>query len=138
MSPGRRVVGPVCLPATFASVRDQDYDDIEHIVIDGGSTKGSAEILLDHAAHLAYWVSERDDWQADALCRGFEMATGSIQCWPDSDDLCEPWRLRGVVSYLTPHRRRFVFGDSTWARTGEQSTLDPRGRDPTSGSHDLD
>jgi glycosyltransferase involved in cell wall biosynthesis len=103
------------LPATLASVRDQDHDDIEHIVIDGGSTDGSAEIIRDHAAHLAHWVSERDDGQTDALCRGFEMATGDIHCWLNSDDLFEPWTLREVVSYFTAHPDvDFVFGNSTW------------------------
>lgn len=103
------------LPATLASVGEQDHDDIEHILIDGGSTDGSVDVIRAHADQLAYWVSERDDGQTDALCRGFDRATGDILCWLNSDDLFEPWTLREVVAFFEAHPHvDFVYGDATW------------------------
>jgi glycosyltransferase involved in cell wall biosynthesis len=103
------------LPETLASVGEQDHDDIEHIVIDGGSTDGSVEVIQAHAHQLAFWVSESDDGQTDALCRGFDRATGDIYCWLNSDDLFEPWTLREVVDFFESHPHvDFVYGDATW------------------------
>ena len=103
------------LPATMASIHEQSYPNIEHIVIDGGSTDGSAEIVKSNEDHLAYWISEQDDGQTDALIKGFERSTGDIQCWLNSDDLFEPWTLHEVGRYFEEHPEvEFVYGDSTW------------------------
>lgn len=103
------------LPDTLASVGEQDHDDIEHIVIDGGSTDGSVEVIQAHADQLAFWVSEPDEGQTDALCRGFDRATGEIFCWLNSDDLFEPWTLREVVDFFESHPHvDFIYGDGTW------------------------
>ncbi len=103
------------LPATLASVDEQAHDDVEHIVIDGGSTDGSVEVIQAHADQLAFWVSEPDDGQTDALCRGFDRATGDIYCWLNSDDLFEPWTLREVADFFDSHPHvDFVYGDGTW------------------------
>lgn len=97
------------------SVHGQDYPDLEHIVIDGGSTDGSAEIIRKHEDRLAYWVSEPDGGQTDALIKGFDRSTGDIQCWLNSDDLFEPGTLREVAQYFEQHPEvDFVYGDSTW------------------------
>ncbi len=103
------------LPATLASVGEQAHDDIEHILIDGGSNDGSVEVIQAHADQLAFWVSEPDEGQTDALCRGFDRATGDIYCWLNSDDLFEPWTLREVVAFFESHPDvDFVYGDATW------------------------
>src|ERR1044071_5583992 len=91
------------LETTLRSVHEQDYPCVEHIVMDGGSTDGSVEILRKYSAHLAYWCSEKDRGQADAIAKGFQRATGDILCWLNSDDVFLPGALRAVSEYFTRH-----------------------------------
>ena len=81
------------LDAALRSVGDQGYPNLEHIVIDGGSTDGSVEIIGAHADRLAWWVSEPDGGQYDALNKGFARATGEVMGWLNADDLHLPWTL---------------------------------------------
>jgi glycosyltransferase involved in cell wall biosynthesis len=99
----------------MASIHEQDYPDLEHIVIDGGSTDGSVEIIKRYSDQLAFWVSEPDRGQTDALIKGFERSTGEIQCWLNSDDLFEPWTLSEVARFFEENPDvDFVYGDSIW------------------------
>ncbi|MDE6371395.1 MAG: glycosyltransferase [Duncaniella sp.] len=68
--------GPETLERTMCSVLDQDYDNLEYIIIDGGSTDGSVEIIKKYASRLAHWVSEPDKGIYDAMTKGVEAATG--------------------------------------------------------------
>lgn len=88
------------LEQTIDSVLSQDYPNIEYIIIDGGSTDGSVEIIKKHSKHLAYWVSESDCGQSEAINKGIAKATGNVINWLNSDDYYEPDALKTVASYF--------------------------------------
>jgi glycosyltransferase involved in cell wall biosynthesis len=96
-------------------VLDQGYPNLEYIVVDGGSTDGSVDIIRRHADRLAWWVSEPDRGQTDALIKGFAKATGDIWCYLCSDDLLEPWTLQEVAGFFMTHPSALaVYGDAVW------------------------
>ncbi len=86
---------------TIASVMAQDYPRIEHIVVDGGSTDGTVDIVRRHD-HLR-WVSERDRGQSDAINKGFCMAQGQILAWINADDTYNPGAVSTAVQWLQQH-----------------------------------
>jgi glycosyltransferase involved in cell wall biosynthesis len=92
------------------SVLDQDYRPIELLVMDGGSSDGTVDILRSYGARLSF-VSARDKGQSDALNRGFQRARGDILCWLNSDDLFTPGALTKVVQAFHRHSEaHFVYG----------------------------
>ena len=74
---------------TILSVLEQNYPNLEYIIIDGGSTDDTVEIIKKYEQHLAYWISEPDKGQTDAVNKGFAKCTGEIFNWINSDDYYE-------------------------------------------------
>ncbi len=88
------------LEQTICSVLDQDHVQIEYMVIDGASTDGSVEIIKKYADQLAWWTSEKDGGQADAINKGFARASGEVIAWLNSDDYYLPGAVSAAVRML--------------------------------------
>ncbi len=105
------------LEETMRSVLSQDYPNLEYLIVDGGSTDGSAEIIArcarEHPERIPWWVSERDAGQTDAINKGFARARGEILAWLNSDDLYYPGAVSEAVAFLQAHPQAgMVYGDA--------------------------
>lgn len=78
---------------TINSVLGQHYPNLEYIMIDGGSTDGTAQIIEQFSSKLSYWHSQKDGGQYDAINQGFAKSTGEIMCWLNADDMLLPRSL---------------------------------------------
>jgi glycosyltransferase involved in cell wall biosynthesis len=107
------------LEEAVVSVLDQDYPNVEHIVIDGGSTDETRDVLARYP-HLR-WVSEADAGQAAAVNKGFRMAEGSIYGWLNADDYYLPGAISTAVDVLTTTSCALVHGG--WIQVDDQSTV---------------
>jgi glycosyltransferase involved in cell wall biosynthesis len=99
------------LEATILSVLRQDYPHIEYIVMDGGSTDGSVDLIRRYEDQLSSWISERDGGQSNAINRGFARSSGTIFAWVNSDDLLAPSAVRIAVDALERTKVGVVYGD---------------------------
>lgn len=88
------------LERTILSVLNQNYPNLEYIIIDGGSTDRSVEIIRKYEKYLSYWISEKDQGQADAIYKGFEKSSGSILAWLNADDIYLPGTLLRAANIL--------------------------------------
>jgi glycosyltransferase involved in cell wall biosynthesis len=95
---------------TINSVLDQNYPNLEYIIIDGGSTDNTVEIIKKYASHLKYWVSEKDGGQANAINKGFQHCTGKIFNWLNSDDHLEPGALQKIANAFADEQEQLVAG----------------------------
>ena len=103
------------LEATIRSVLEQDYPDIEYIIVDGGSSDGSVDIIRRYADRLAWWVSEADKGQTDALNKGFARARGEILAWLNSDDTYQPGAVAEAAAFLQSRPEvGLVYGDANF------------------------
>ncbi len=89
------------LEETILSVLSQGYPNLEYIIMDGGSTDGSLDIIKKYEPWLAYWESKPDNGQYDALQKGFALSHGDIMAYLNSDDLYFPWTLRVAADIFT-------------------------------------
>jgi len=103
----------VFLDYTIRSVLGQDYPDLEYLIIDGASTDGSQEIIRKYGNQLAWWVSEPDSGQAEAINKGFRKATGDVIAWLNSDDIYAPGAIATAVKVLSENPELgLVYGDA--------------------------
>ena len=91
------------LENTLLSVLEQEYPDLEYIVMDGGSTDGSVEIIQKYASRITYWQSQADGGQVAALNAAFERATGDIFGFLNSDDFLLQGALRHIHDLYLQH-----------------------------------
>ncbi len=110
------------LRGTLESVLNQEVD-LEYIVMDGGSSDGSKEIIASYSDRLAHWQSEKDGGQYEAINSGFARSTGEIMGWLNSSDLYLPWTLSTVelifqtfpeIQWITSTMKTCIRGDGTF------------------------
>ena len=100
------------LERTILSVLNQNYPNLEYIIIDGGSTDNSVEIIKKYEKYLTYWVSEKDKGQSDALNKGFKIATGEIIGWQNSDDIYLPKTFSKIADLFDKYKQAdIIYGD---------------------------
>lgn len=125
--PGISIVTPSLNQADFLedaifSVINQNYKNLEYVIVDGGSTDGSIDIIRKHESHLKFWKTEADNGQFDAINQGFEKTTGEIMAWLNSDDKYTPWVFSIVAEIFS------TFPEIDWISTLFPLVLDEVGR----------
>ncbi len=101
------------LDEAMRSALEQDYGEIEYLVVDGGSADGSLDIIHKYSDRLSWWVSEQDRGQADAINKAFAHSHGEILAWLNSDDAYLPGAVRAAVSALETHpEATMVYGNT--------------------------
>lgn len=104
------------LEETILSVINQNYKNIEYIIIDGQSSDDSVNIIKKYQNNLTYWISEKDKGQSDAIHKGFQKATGDIICWLNSDDFFVQGALKNVANHFEKNPKvDILIGDGMYA-----------------------
>lgn len=112
------------LAETIQSVLNQTYGNIEYIIIDGGSTDNSVDIIRKYVDKITYWCSEKDNGQADAINKGLKRATGDLVCWINSDDVLYPNFVEKFVNYFVAHPDvDFLYGDVEQGADMQHATM---------------
>jgi Glycosyl transferase family 2 len=110
------------LEETMRSVLEQGYPDLEYVVMDGGSSDNSAQIIRKYAQQLTYWTSGKDQGHYDAIVRGFAHTSGEIMAWINSDDKYAPWAFSVVAEIFSS------FPEVEWLTTSYPLRWDRHGR----------
>ncbi|CAA9372967.1 MAG: Glycosyl transferase, family 2 [uncultured Phycisphaerae bacterium] len=110
------------LGEAMRSVLDQDYPHVQYVVVDGGSTDGSVDLIRRHADRLTWWCSEKDNGHFDALNKGFARTDGEVMAWLNSDDKYTPWAFQVVGEIFA------TFPQVEWLTTLFPILWDGRGR----------
>ena len=117
------------LDEALSSVLGQEYEPLEVIVVDGGSSDGSVDVIRRYEHRLAWWVSEPDRGQAHALNKGFERARGDVLGWLASDDALLPGAIERVIAELARDAETLlVYGEALFVDAGGEEifALQPR------------
>lgn len=103
------------IEATILSVINQNYSNLEYIIVDGGSTDGTLDIIKKYEKHIFKWISEPDKGMYDALNKGFEISTGEIMGWINSDDvLLENSLLNSAKIFIEVKEVSWIQGSSSF------------------------
>ncbi|MDD2599385.1 MAG: glycosyltransferase family 2 protein [Kiritimatiellae bacterium] len=101
------------LESAIQSILKQSCKKFELIVVDGGSSDNSVEVIKKYSAHISWWCSEKDKGQSDAFNKGFSHAKGKFGCWVNADDILMPGALESVENFLKKHPYAEWIGGST-------------------------
>ena len=115
---------------TIQSVLNQNYPNLEYIIIDGGSKDNSVDIIKKYEKNLTYWVSEKDNGQSEALNKGFKKASGEIIAWINSDDWYEGNVFEIVANYFRNSGASIIAGNCKMIYEGaaEKNFIDKPGK----------
>ena len=116
---------------TIQSVLDQNYPNLEYIIMDGGSTDNTLDVIRKYERHLAFWASEKDHGAADAIAKGLARTTGSIMAYLNSDDIYVPGALKSAAERLTGSNVDVVYGNAQWI-DGKGAVIGERRQTPFS------
>ena len=122
---------------TIRSVLDQNYPNLEYLVIDGGSTDQTIDIIRKYETQLSYWESEKDRGQVHAINKGLARTTGDIFAYINSDDIYLPGTFATVANYFDEHpRSEWICGDTQMFGEGRETEV-VRAVVPKSAAHCL-
>jgi len=105
--------GEQFLEETIQSVINQTYNNVEYIIIDGGSTDETVDIIKKYEDRIDYWISEKDHGMYEAIHKGFTVAQGEIFAWLNADDIYYPWTLKTVSKVFTNNAIQWLTGIPT-------------------------
>lgn len=112
------------LPATIQSTIEQSYPNVEYIIIDGGSTDGTVEVIKQYESHISTWISESDRGIYDAMNKGIELARGELIGILNSGDLYAPNALQTVAQLYREHRHEYAIFTGAMTRFDSRSNLE--------------
>lgn len=113
----------IFIEETILSVIGQNYPNLEYIIIDGGSTDDTVEIIKKYEKHLHYWISEKDGGQSNAINKGFEIASGDILAWLNSDDIYLPGTLSHIAGLVDIGEPGIYFGNCIHFRETDNGVI---------------